>query len=371
MKAKMFTPMGRASSRDNGECESDGESEDPGGRWQRLHSFSVFDHLDGLGADLHEIKKVTKVYPAKISRHFLSLIKEKDDPIWKQCVPSLSELQDDVNVADPLQEERDTKVPGLVHRYPDRVLLLVSSKCAMYCRFCTRKRKVGRIQQIPMAQINEGIEYIKSHPEIRDVVLSGGDPLMREDWELEYILKKLRDISHVEIIRIGTRVPCVLPARVTKKLCEMLKNYHPLFMNIHFNHPAEINAESKRACEMLADAGIPLGSQTVLLKGVNDSPEVLKELMQKLVRIRVKPYYLYQCDLVKGVEHFRTTVQDGLNIVKSIQGYTSGLCFPHFIIDSPGGGKVPVLPEYVEEIDNEKIVLRNYLGERYVYPNPR
>ena len=371
MKAKTVISVNRVSPRDNGEGESEGESEDPGGRWQRLQSFSVFDNLYGLGADLNEIKKVTKVYPAKISHHFLSLIKEKDDHIWKQCVPSLAELQDNVNAADPLQEERDTKVPGLVHRYPDRVLLMVSSTCAMYCRFCTRKRTVGRIQQIPMEQIEKGIEYIRRHPEVRDVILSGGDPLMRGDWELEHILKKLRLIKHLEIIRIGTRVPCVQPSRVTKGLCDMLRNYHPLYMNIHFNHPAEINSESRRACEMLADSGIPLGSQTVLLKGVNDSPEILKELMQKLVQIRVKPYYLFQCDLVKGVEHFRTTVQDGLAIVKSIQGHTSGLCLPHFIIDSPGGGKVPLLPEYVEEINEEKIVLRNYLGERYFYPNPR
>ncbi|HIH36822.1 MAG TPA: KamA family radical SAM protein [Methanocellales archaeon] len=367
----MVTCINRISHRDNGDSESEGTSDEPPDSGQRLQNFSVFNSLHNLGADLQGIKKVTKVYPAKISRHFFSLIKEKDDPIWKQCVPSLAELQDNVNSADPLREERDTKVPGLVHRYPDRVLLLVSSKCAMYCRFCTRKRKVGKIQQIPMEQIEGGIEYIRQHPEVRDVILSGGDPLMREDWELEYILKKLRDIKHLDIIRIGTRVPCVLPSRVTKHLCDMLKKYHPLYMNIHFNHPAEVNSESRRACEMLADSGIPLGSQTVLLKGVNDSPEILKELMQKLVQIRVKPYYLYQCDLVKGVEHFRTTVQEGLAIIKSIQGYTSGLCCPHFIIDSPGGGKVPLLPEYVEDINEEKIVLRNYLGERYVYPNPR
>ncbi|MDI6826425.1 MAG: KamA family radical SAM protein [Candidatus Aenigmarchaeota archaeon] len=337
-----------------------------------MQRASVSEVLKKFGADLKEIERVKRVYPMKVSPYYLSLIKAKDDPIWNQCIPDRRELEDHFNVDDPLKEERDTKVPGLVHRYPDRVLLLVSSECPTYCRFCTRKRKIGRIKQIPMEQIMKGIDYIREHKEVRDVILSGGDPFLRTNSELEHILKELRTIPHLEIIRIGTRVPCTLPSRITKRLCNMLKRYHPIYVNIHFNHPSEITPESKRACELLADAGIPLGSQTVLLKGVNDSPEVMKELMQKLVQIRVRPYYLYLCDLVKGTEHFRTSVETAMRIMKGIQGFTSGLCVPHLVIDSPGGGgKIPILPQYIKEITPEKIVLTNYKGEEYEYPNPR
>jgi lysine 2,3-aminomutase len=332
----------------------------------------VSEVLRKFDANLKEIERVKRFYPMKVSSYFLSLIRKKDDPIWKQCIPDIRELQDKFNIDDPLREERDTKVPGLVHRYPDRVLLLVSSKCATYCRFCTRKRKVGRIQQIPMNQIMRGINYIRQHKEVRDVILSGGDPFMRSDKDIEIILKELRTIQHLEIIRIGTRVPCTLPMRITKRLCNMLKKYHPIYVNIHFNHPREITPEVKMACELLANAGVPLGSQTVLLKGVNDSPEVMKELMQKLIQIRVRPYYLYLCDLVKGIEHFRTDIETGMKVIKSVQGYTSGLCVPHFVIDSPGGGgKIPILPKYIKKITKEKIVLVNYKGEEYEYPNPR
>ncbi len=335
-------------------------------------SLTLTETLEKFNADLKEIEKVKRVYPMKISPYFLNLIKAKNDPIWKQCIPDRRELEDHFNIDDPLKEERDTKVPGLIHRYPDRVLLLVCSKCATYCRFCTRKRKVGRIKQIPMKQIMKGIDYIRKHKEIRDVILSGGDPFLRTDKELEYIFKELRTVPHLEIIRIGTRVPCAMPSRITKRLCNMLKKYHPIYVNIHFNHPAEITPESKRACGLLADAGIPLGSQTVLLKGVNDSPEIMKELMKKLIQIRVRPYYLYMCDLVKGIEHFRTDLETGMKIIKAIQGFTSGLCVPHFVIDSPGGGgKIPILPQYIQEITPEKIVLCNYKGGEYEYPNPR
>jgi len=336
---------------------------------QRLKVSEV---LKKFNADLKEIEKVKRVYPMKVSSYFLSLIAKKDDPIWKQCIPDIRELQDRFNIEDPLREERDTKVPGLVHRYPDRVLLLVSSTCATYCRFCTRKRKVGRVKQIPINQIMRGIDYIRQHKEVRDVILSGGDPFMRNDKDIEIILKELRTIPHLEIIRIGTRVPCTLPMRITKRLCNMLKKYHPIYVNIHFNHPREITPQVERACDLLANAGIPLGSQTVLLKGVNDSSEVMKELMQKLIQIRVRPYYLYLCDLVKGIEHFRTDIETGMKIIKAIQGYTSGLCVPHFVIDSPGGGgKIPILPKYIKKITREKIVLVNYKGEEYEYPNPR
>lgn len=337
-----------------------------------MQRFTVPEVLRKFGADLKEIEKVKRVYPMKVSPYYLSLIKAKDDPIWKQCIPDIKELEDKLNIDDPLNEERDTKVTGLVHRYPDRVLLLVSSMCSTYCRFCTRKRKIGRIKQIPMEQIMKGINYIREHNEVRDVILSGGDPFLRTDLELEHILKELRAVPHLEIIRIGTRVPCTMPSRITKRLCNILKKYHPIYVNIHFNHPSEITPESKRACELLANAGIPLGSQTVLLKGVNDSPEVMKELMQKLIQIRVRPYYMYLCDLVKGIEHFRTSVEKAFEIFKEIQGFTSGLCVPHLVIDSPGGGgKIPILPQYIKEITDEKITLVNYKGEEYEYPNPR
>jgi lysine 2,3-aminomutase len=328
--------------------------------------------LQNMGADMEEIYHVERIYPMKISRHFLSLIQEKNDPIWRQCVPSIEELNDVHNIPDPLHESRDIKVAGIVHRYPDRVLLLVSSTCAVYCRFCTRKRKVGRVEQIPMKQIFIGIEYIREHPEVRDVLLSGGDPLMRENTDLDIILKELRSIPHVEIIRIGTRIPSVLPERITSDLVDILKKYHPLYMNLHFEHPMEINPSSERALMLLANAGIPLGSQTVILKGVNDNCEVMKKLMQKLVKNRVRPYYLYFCDPVKGAEHFKTSIQIGFEIFRSLQGYTSGLCIPHLIIDSPGGGKVPIIPQdYIIDMNEEKAVISNYKGEKYEYSNPK
>ncbi len=331
---------------------------------------SLSERLVTFGADIDGIQRIKRKYPMKITRYFFNLIREKDDPIWKQCIPMEEELKDYYNVEDPLKEEEFTPLPYLVHKYPDRVLLLASSKCAMYCRFCTRKRKVGRIKQIPLEDIFKAIDYINEHKEIRDVIISGGDPFTRPDREIEQILAKLREISHIEIIRIGTRMPCVEPSRITKKLVNILKKYHPLYINIHFNHPMEITDESKHACELLANAGIPLGSQTVLLRGINDSPEIIKELMNKLLQIRVKPYYIYQCDLVKGVEHFRTPIETGIEIMRKLQGFTSGLSVPHFVIDGEGG-KVPVSPQYVKDISSEKITITNYLGNLYTYPGLR
>lgn len=328
---------------------------------------SISEKLAELHGNMDEINRVKRKYPMKISRYYLDLIKEKDDPIWKQAVPSVEELGDNFNLEDPLQEEEHTPVPYLVHKYPDRVLLLVSSICAMYCRFCTRKRKVGRIKQIPLEDVFRAIDYIKDHKEVRDVVVSGGDPLMRTDGEIDEILKRLREIPHLEIIRIGTRMPCVQPSRITPRLVNVLKKYHPLFMNIHFNHPDEITPQSSQALKLLADAGIPLGSQTVLLKGVNDNPQVMIELMQKLIKNRVKPYYIYQCDLVKGVDHFRTPVETGIDIMKGIQGFTSGLCLPHFVIDGPGG-KVPISPQYVKDITPDQIIITNFMNNLYSYP---
>jgi lysine 2,3-aminomutase len=343
--------------------------------WQELLSKSIttVEELSlKLNTDLSELKDVVKKYPMRINPYYLSLIKEKDDAVWKQCVPDVRELSDPTGMEDPLHEDKDSPVPGLTHRYPDRVLLLVSNQCAMYCRFCTRKRKVGDPgKRIAREQIMRGIDYLRSHPEVRDVILSGGDPLLLKDSMLEFILKQLRKISHLEVIRIGTRVPCALPQRVTPELCAMLKRYHPLFVNVHFNHPAEVTPESKEACEMLADAGIPLGCQTVLLKGVNDNPKVMKELMHKLLMMRVKPYYLYQCDLSKGVNHFRTNVGVGLDVIKGLCGHTSGLAVPHFVIDAPGGGgKIPLLPDYVVEKDGKNVVLKNYAEKTFTYPNP-
>jgi lysine 2,3-aminomutase len=342
--------------------------------WEEFLSRSVVneDQLDKIckgTIDKKKLKEVIDKYPMRINPYYLSLIKSKDDAIWKQAIPDVKELEDPEGLEDPLCEERDSPVPGLTHRYPDRVLFLVCNQCAMYCRFCTRKRKVGDpFKRITRSQILRGIEYIKGHPEIRDVLLSGGDPLLLSDNYLEWILKELRAIKHVEIIRIGTRVPCALPHRVTPELCNMLKKYHPLYVNVHFAHPAEITELSSSACSMLADAGILLSSQTVLLKGVNDDPKVMKDLMQKLLKIRVRPYYIYQADMTKGINHFRAKVEKGMEIISSIQGWTSGLAVPHFVIDSPGGGgKIPILPNYVVSRDDKKIVLRNYSGKTYTY----
>ena len=324
-------------------------------------------------SELEEIRKVTETYPMLINPYYLSLIKEKDDAIYKQCIPSIEELKDVLH-EDPLSEEMMSPVPCIIHRYPDRVLFTISNKCAMYCRFCTRKRKIGTERMvITKKQILSGIAYIASHPEIRDVILSGGDPLMLEDNELEWILKKIRGIRHVDIIRIGTRIPCSLPQRITPELCNMLKKFHPLYINTHFNHPDELTEEASEACNMLANAGIPLGNQSVLLKGVNDSPIIMKKLVQKLLTIRVKPYYIYQADMVRGTNHFRTKVSRGIEIIKSIRGWTSGLAVPHYVIDAPGGGgKIPVLPEYMKKYKwNGKIILRNYKDKEHVYIDPQ
>jgi lysine 2,3-aminomutase len=321
--------------------------------------------------NIEEIEDVTRKFPMRISQYYFDLIEYEGDPIWKQCVPDKLELED-FGMEDPLNEEGDSPVPGLTHRYPDRVLLLVSNQCAMYCRFCTRKRRVGHpLREITMAQIMKGVDYIRENPQIRDVILSGGDPLMLNENFLEEILKELRAIPHVQIIRIGTRIPCALPQRITENLCSMLKKYHPLYINTHFNHPREITPEARKACEMLADAGIPLGCQTVLLRGVNDSPAVMKELMQKLVEIRVKPYYIYQCDLARGNEHFRTPLSAGLEIMEGLRGHTSGMCVPQFVIDAPGGGgKIPLQPDYIVKKTKRKITLRNYSGRVFEYPEP-
>ncbi|MBW2984411.1 KamA family radical SAM protein [Candidatus Woesearchaeota archaeon] len=353
------------------------ETKDENILWKELLEKSITD-VDELNSickcdiDVEEIKAVIKKYPMKINPYYLSLIRTKEDVIWRQCIPDKMELMDSTGLEDPLHEEVDSPVPGLTHRYPDRVLLLVSNQCPMYCRFCTRKRKVGvAYKAMTRKQLMVGIDYIREHKEVRDVLLSGGDPLLLPTRSLQFILSEIRKIKHVQIIRIGTRAPCTLPQRITKELCDMLQSYQPLYINTHFNHPREITKEAKKACEMLADAGIPVGNQSVLLKGVNDTPKVMKELVQKLLTVRVKPYYIYQADLTKGTNHFRTRVKAGLDIIKSLVGFTSGMCVPHYIIDSPGGGgKIPILPKYAEH-KKTGVKLKNYEGRIFWYPEPR
>jgi lysine 2,3-aminomutase len=340
-------------------------------KWQSLLKRSLTsaeEVAEVFGLDLEEMRRVTARFRVRINPYYLGLIKAKGDPLYRQVVPDIRELDDPCGMEDPLAEDRDSPVPGLVHRYPDRVLFLVSHECASYCRFCTRKRMVGDQDKMDPRFIEKGIDYIRRHTEIRDVIVSGGDPLMLADAQLDAILKGLRTIPHVEIIRVGTRVPCVFPQRVTRRLVRILKKYHPLFMNMHFNHPDEITPESRRALKLLADAGIPLGTQTVLLKGVNDDPKVMKLLMHKLLACRVRPYYIFQSDMIAGTAHLRTRIETGLNIVKALRGWTSGLAVPHFVIDCPGGGgKVPLLPEYVESISDREVVMRNYAGRRFNY----
>jgi lysine 2,3-aminomutase len=343
-----------------------------GAPWKTILSHSIASPLDlpaSIEADRQGLQEVTARYPMRINPYYLGLIKERSDPIYRQCIPDIREISDEAGVEDPLNEEEDSPVPGLTHRYPDRVLFLVSSRCAMYCRFCNRKRKVGRASMVSRESIREGLSYIGGHREIRDVLLSGGDPLLLSNRELARILTQLRGMSHVEIIRIGTRIPCALPQRITPQLANILGRFKPLYVNIHFNHPDEITEEASLACSRLADAGIPLGCQTVLLKEVNDRPEIVMALMQKLLTIRVRPYYLFQADPARGTSHFWTPLNRGLEIMSALQGHTSGLCVPHFAVDLlGGGGKVPLLPEYVVQRDTHALVVRNYAGKTYRHP---
>ena len=341
--------------------------------WQEMLRASVDsgkDLVERFNFDKDLADKLNTLFHIRINPYYLSLIRYPGDPIWLQCIPDAQELVPDDFPLDPLNEEGDSPVPSITHRYPDRVLFLTTSQCSMYCRFCTRKRKVGDSGKISMKFIQSGLDYIAAHPEIRDVILSGGDPLMLTDVMLEKIVSGLRAIPHVEIIRLGTKMPCVLPQRITPKLCKMLKKYHPIYVNTHFNHPWECTTEAKRACEMLADAGIPVGNQAVLMKGVNDDPDVMLELMRKLLFMRVRPYYLYQADITKGANHFRTPVSVGLNIMDKLRGHTSGLAIPAYVIDAPGGGgKIPILPQYVLGRNGNNIILRNYKYDIYQYPD--
>lgn len=351
-------------------------------KWQIKHAIrdiETFENLFGIqfsDTERQELEKTIARFPIAITPYYASLINTDEietDPVFKQSFPSSCELQmNHSEMPDPLHEDRDSPAPGITHRYPDRVLFLVSNTCSMYCRHCTRKRKVGDKEYIPNKQtILEGIEYIRNNPNIRDVLLSGGDPLMLSDEYLDWILTELDAIDHLEIVRIGTRMPVVLPYRITDDLAEMLKRHHPIWINTHFNHPREITASSRQALRKLADAGIPLGNQSVLLAGVNDCPRIMKSLVQKLVQNRVRPYYLYQCDLSEGLVHFRTPVGKGMEIIENLIGHTSGLAVPTYVIDAPGGGgKIPILPNYIISWSTNKIILRNYEGVITSYQEP-
>lgn len=351
-------------------------------KWQLDHSIksiATFEKLTRIKftkKEHEEFEKTISKFPMSITPYYASLIEKenyRDDPIFKQAFPNPAELIiSKYDMVDPLHEDEDSPVKGITHRYPDRVLFLVSNRCSMYCRHCTRKRKVGDPEYIPSKeQILQGINYIKNNRQIRDVLLSGGDPLMLSDDYLDWILTELRLIPHVEVIRIGSRMPVVLPYRITDDLVNMLKKHHPLWLNTHFNHPRELTHSAKEALRKLADAGIPLGNQSVLLAGVNDCPHIIKKLNQKLVQNRVRPYYLFQCDLSEGLTHFRTPIGKGIQIIESLVGHTSGFAVPTYVVDAPGGGgKIPVMPNYIISWSTNKVVLRNYEGVITTYKEP-
>ncbi|MDF2883629.1 MAG: ablA [Clostridiaceae bacterium] len=340
-------------------------------RWQIANRLTTIEELEKV-INLTEIEKIgvktsLKKLKMAITPYYATLINPNDYncPIRRQAIPTISETKiSKYDRYDPLHETVDSPVPGLTHRYPDRVLLLVTQECSMYCRHCTRRRFAGNEDEsLSNETILKAIKYIDNHKEVRDVLISGGDALCVSDEKLEFILKNLRKISHVEIIRIGTRVPVVMPQRITTSLCNIIKKYHPVWINTHFNHPSEVTIESIKACKMLADSGIPLGNQSVLLKNINDCPYIMKDLVQKLVKNRVRPYYLYQCDLSEGIEHFRTPVSVGIEIIELLRGHTSGFAVPTFVIDAPGGGgKIPINPQYLISQSPEKLILRNYEG---------
>jgi lysine 2,3-aminomutase len=348
-------------------------------KWQFRNRITTLEEL------LQHLQLPEETWPARrevlrdfrmgIPPYYLSLIDadDPDDPILRQCVPLTEEIYNrEVGVEDPLGEEAYSPVPGITHRYPDRVLMVISNSCAVYCRYCTRKRIMYE-DAVPDIEIDRMVDYIARTPAVRDVVVSGGDPLNNSTPKLERILSKLRAIPHLEIIRIGSRVPVALPQRIDDELCEMLSKYHPLWINVHYNHPREVTPEAARACDKLSRAGIPLNNQSVLLKGVNDSVPTMKALVHGLMKMRVRPYYLYQCDPVRGSEHLRTTVGKGLEIIEGLRGHTSGLAIPTFVIDAPGGGgKVPITPDYLLSYDpvGGKTILRNFQKKVFVYDDP-
>lgn len=347
-------------------------------RWQlshRLNSVEDFEQIFPLTDSEREALSAPGLFRVDVTPYFVSLINPEDpnDPIRRQVIPTSREMVPfTAMMEDSLAEDKHSPVPGLVHRYPDRVLMLVTTQCATYCRYCTRSRIVGDPSAtFSRAEFEMQLEYIRRTPQVRDVLLSGGDPLTLNPRILEEILRRLREIPHVEIIRIGSRIPVFMPMRVTEKLTDMLQKYHPLWLNIHVNHPNEITAELADACDKLTRAGIPLGNQSVLLAGVNDNVHIQRDLVQKLVRIRVRPYYLYQCDLVEGAGHFRTPVGKGIEIMEGLRGHTSGYAVPTYVIDAPGGGgKIPVMPNYLISYSDHKVILRNFEGHITTYEEP-
>lgn len=351
-------------------------------KWQLRHSIKTleqFEYLTGIEFDEQETEQLRQTFdkfPLSITPYYLSLIQRgnyRNDPVFKQAFGSPEELITlKSEYLDPLSEDKDSPVEGITHRYPDRVLFHVSNICAMYCRHCTRKRKVGDVDSIPSkSQLTAGIEYIKRTPQVKDVLLSGGDPLMLSNEILDWLLSELIQIPHVQVLRIGTRIPVVLPYRITDQLVSILKKYQPLWINTHFNHPNEVTGSSREALAKLADGGFPLGNQSVLLARINDCPKIMKSLVHKLIQNRVRPYYLYQCDLSEGLSHFRTPVGKGIEIMESLIGHTSGFARPTFVIDAPGGGgKIPVMPNYVISRSVNKLVLRNYEGIMTTYIEP-
>lgn len=347
--------------------------------WQVKNRIETVDELKKyikLTAEEEEgIRESLKTLRMAITPYYLTLIDPENPhcPIRKQAIPTVEELKrSPADLEDPLHEDSDSPVPGLTHRYPDRVLFLITDMCSMYCRHCTRRRFAGQHDcATPEKQIDDCIDYIARTPQVRDVLLSGGDALLVSDEKLEYIISRLRAIPHVEIIRIGSRTPVVLPQRITPELVNMLKKYHPIWLNTHFNHPNEVTPESKQACARLADAGIPLGNQSVLLRGVNDCTHIMKKLVHELVKMRVRPYYIYICDLSLGIGHFRTPVSKGIEIIENLRGHTSGYAVPTFVVDAPGGGgKIPVMPNYVISQAPNRVVLRNYEGVITTYTEP-
>lgn len=347
--------------------------------WQVKNRIETLDQLKqyiSLTEEEEEgVRVALKTLRMAITPYYLSLIdpNNPNDPVRRQAIPTIKEThQAAADLLDPLHEDEDSPVPGITHRYPDRVLFLITDMCSMYCRHCTRRRFAGQKDaNVGTDLIQQGIDYIARTPQVRDVLLSGGDCLMVSDEMLESIIKRLRAIPHVEIIRMGSRTPVVCPMRITDKLVNMIKQYHPIWLNTHFNHPNECTPEAAEACAKLSNAGVPLGNQSVLLRGVNDDARVMKKLVQRLVQMRVRPYYIYQCDLSMGLEHFRTTVSKGIEIMENLRGHTSGYAVPTFVVDAPGGGgKTPVMPQYIISQAPGKVVLRNYEGVITTYSEP-
>ena len=349
-------------------------------RWQlqnRVTNLSQLEnHLNLSNKERNGVILSGNKLSLSITPHFFNLIEANnpDCPIRKQVIPTVDEISVSAEeMSDPCGEDSHMPVPGLVHRYPDRVLFLLTDRCASYCRYCTRSRVVsGAGENNLKTNFEDAFQYLENNKSIRDVLFSGGDPLLYADNKLEKIIKRIRSIKHIEFIRIGTRIPIFLPQRITPNLCNMLKKYHPLWMSVHTNHPKELTSEVKQALEMLADSGIPLGNQSVLLKGVNDDISTMKSLVHKLLQCRVRPYYLYQCDLIEGSSHLRTSASKGIEIIEGLRGHTSGYAVPQFVIDAPGGGgKIPINPEYVVEKNSKQLKIRNYEGKSFIYPEPQ